>query len=51
MHICVTLNQDTGEFCFVSLTSEMETRRQEERTRGLQPLNEKCVVIFGYLAV
>lgn len=51
MHACVTLNQDTGEFCFVSLTSEMETRRQEEGTRGLQPPNEKCVVIFGYLAV
>lgn len=51
MLICVTLNQDTSEFCFVSLSSEMETRRQEERTRGLQPVNEKCVVIFGYLAV
>lgn len=47
MRICLMVNQDTGEFCFISLTSETD----EEEKRGLQPLNEKCVVIFGYLSV
>lgn len=49
MRMCLMVNQDTGEFCFISLTSETDKRR--EKPRGLQPLNEKCVVIFGYLAV
>ena len=41
------VNQDTGEFCFIFDFWD----EQEEEKRGLQPLNEKCVVIFGYLAV